>query len=138
MTFEEVYTHDIFANEAGIVLKSLGESGAVMELKIEKRHLNGGSTAHGGAIFLLTDITMAAVANYRQIGSVSIQSDIRFLGAAFEGDTLTAEAVEVFGRKSLFNSRVTVTNQNGDMIAIAEGLYYVKRSFKEAAEGAKG
>ncbi len=130
MTFEEIYKHDKFANDAGITLKSLSEEGAVMEFKVEARHLNAGGTAHGGSIFLLSDITMAAMANFKQIGSVSIQSDIRFLGAAFEGDTLTAEAVEVFGRKSLYNSRVTITNQNGDMIAVAEGLYYVKRSFK--------
>ncbi len=135
MTFEEVYKHDYFANEAGVVLESLNDERAVMTLKIEKRHLNGGSTAHGGAIFLLTDITMAAIANHLQIGSVSIQSDIRFFAAAFEGDTLTAEAVEVFGRKSLFNSRVTVTNQQGELIAVAEGMYYRKQSFKAAAQG---
>ncbi|MFI3282559.1 MAG: hotdog fold thioesterase [Rikenellaceae bacterium] len=132
MIFEDVYPHDIFANEAGVVLKSLNDEGAVMELKIERRHLNGGGAAHGGAIFLLTDITMAAIANHFQLGSVSIQSDIRFLAAAKEGDTLTATAVEVFGRKNLFNSRVSVTNQNGDMIAIAEGLYYRKRDFTVA------
>ncbi len=130
MTFEEIYHKDLFANQTGVRLVSLGEQGAVMELKIEARHLNAGGMAHGGAIFLLTDITMAAMANYRQLGSVSIQSDIRYLGAALEGDTLTAEAVEVFGRKNLYNSRVTVTNQNGEMIAISEGLFYVKRSFK--------
>ncbi len=130
MDFQEIYKLDQFANDAGIRLKSLGEEGAVMEMLIEAKHLNAGATAHGGAIFLLTDITMAAMANFRQIGSVSIQSDIRFLGAALEGDTLTAHATEVFGRKSLYNSRVTVTNQNGEMIAIAEGLYYVKRSFQ--------
>ncbi|MFI3301963.1 MAG: PaaI family thioesterase [Rikenellaceae bacterium] len=134
MTFQEIYKLDQFANDAGVRLISLGEEGAVMELKVEARHLNAGATAHGGAIFLLTDITMAAMANFRQLGSVSIQSDIRFLGAALEGDTLTAHATEVFGRKSLYNSRVVVTNQNGDMIAISEGLYYVKKSFQLAAE----
>ncbi len=129
MKFEDIYPHDAFANQTGVVLKSLTAEGAVMELQIEARHLNGGGAAHGGAIFLLTDITMAAMANFKQVGSVSIQSDIRFLAAAFEGDTLTAEAVEVFGRKNLFNSRVSVTNQKGELIAIAEGIYYVKRNF---------
>lgn len=131
-TFEEIYKYDTFANETGVVLKSLDEEGAVMELKVEKRHINAGGTAHGGVIFLLTDITMAAVANFRQLGSVSIQSDIRFLGAALVGDTLTAKSIEVFGRNALFNSRVTVTNQNNEMIAIAEGLFYVKKNFKIA------
>ncbi len=129
MKFEDIYKLDIFANEAGVRLISLGEDGAVMEVDVEARHLNAGRVAHGGLIFLLTDITMAAMANFRQIGSVSIQSDIRFLAAAKEGDRLTAHATEVFGRKSLYNSRVSVTNQDGELIAIAEGLYYVKKSF---------
>ncbi len=134
MKFEDIYKHDQFANGTGVVLKSLSDEGAVMELKIEARHLNAGGAAHGGAIFVLTDITMAAMANHKQLGSVSIQSDIRFLAAAFEGDTLTAEAVEVFGRKNLYNSRVTVANQKGELIAIAEGMFYVKRSFEVKEE----
>ncbi len=128
MKFEEIYKHDIFANEAGIVLEELNDSHAVMSFVVERRHLNGGNVAHGGVLFLLADITMAAMANHKQPISVSIQSDIRFLAAAFEGERLTAEAVEVFGRKSLYNSRVTITNEKGDLIAIAEGMYHTKRN----------
>ncbi len=134
MNFTEIYKHDIYANEAGITLEELNDEHAIMSLTIEKRHLNAGNVAHGGVLFLLCDITMAAMANHKQLGSVSIQSDIRFLAAAKEGDILTAEAVEVFGRKSLYNSRTTITNQEGEMIAIAEGMYYIKKSFKVAED----
>ncbi|MFI3305861.1 MAG: PaaI family thioesterase [Rikenellaceae bacterium] len=127
MKFEDIYKKDIFANENGVLLEELCDDRAVMTIKIERRHLNGGYTAHGGVIFLLADITMAAMANHRQPLSVSIQSDIRYLVAAFEGDTLRAEAVEVFGRKKLYNSRVSITNQNGDLIAVAEGMFHTKR-----------
>lgn len=130
MTFEEIYKYDIFANEMGITLDELNDDHAKMSVRIERRHLNGGSVTHGGVLATLSDIAMAAIANQRQIGSVSIQSDIRYLAASFEGDTLTAEAVNVFGRKSFSNCRATVTNQKGDIIAIAEGMYYAKRSFK--------
>ncbi|MFI3247867.1 MAG: PaaI family thioesterase [Rikenellaceae bacterium] len=130
MKFEDLYKYDTFANENGVVLDELNDDFAKMSIKIEKRHLNGGATAHGAVIFLLADITMAAMANHKQFPSVSIQSDIRFFAAAFEGDTITAQAVEVFGRKSLNNCRVTIVNQNGDMIAVAEGMFYVKQKFK--------
>ncbi|MFI3317655.1 MAG: PaaI family thioesterase [Rikenellaceae bacterium] len=122
-----MYKNDIFANEAGVVLDELGEGGAKMHVVIEKRHLNAGNVAHGGVIYLLADIAMAAMANYRQPLSVSIQSDIRFLAAAVEGDTLTAVAEEVCARKSLYNSRVDITNQRGELIAIAEGMLHTKR-----------
>ncbi len=127
MKFEEIYKSDIFANEMGILLRELNDDHAVMTLKVEHRHLNGGNTIHGGALFTLADIAMAAMANHRQPLSVSIQSDIRYLAPAFEGDTITAEAVEVFARKRLYNSRVTITNQDGRLIAIAEGMYHTKR-----------
>ncbi len=130
MDFKELYKHDRYANENGVVLEELNDDFARMSIVVEKRHLNGGSAAHGGMIFLLADITMAAMANHKQFPSVSIQSDIRFLAAALEGDKITAEAVEVFGRKSLRNCRVTMTNQRGDLIAIAEGMFYTKQTFK--------
>ncbi|MFI3322644.1 MAG: PaaI family thioesterase [Rikenellaceae bacterium] len=129
MDFQEIYKYDIFANETGAKIVELSDECAIMELTVEKRHLNAGKSAHGGVIFLLADITMAARANCRQIGSVSIQSDIRYFAAALEGDTLRAKAVEVFGRKSLYNCRTEITNQNGDLVAVAEGMFYVKKSF---------
>lgn len=130
MDFKELYKHDIFANDNGVVLESLNDDYAVMSLKVERRHLNGGNTAHGGVIYLLADITMAALANHKQFPSVSIQSDIRFFAAAKEGDVMTATAEEVFSRKNLYNSRVTIVNQCGDKIAVAEGMLYVKHKFQ--------
>ncbi len=127
MKFEELYKEDLFANDQGIVLDELNEQHALMSVTVEHRHKNGGNMAHGGLIFTLADIAMAACANFLQPISVSIQSDIRFLAAANIGDRLTAEAIGVFGRKSMFNSRVTITNQNGDLIAIAEGMFHTKR-----------
>lgn len=119
---------DTFANETGVVLDELNDDHAVMHIEIKPQHLNGVKTAHGGVVYLLADITMAAMANYKQTPSVSIQSDIRFIGAAVEGDTLTAEAVEVSGSgKTLYNSRVTIKNQNGVLIAVAEGMLFTKR-----------
>ncbi len=127
MKFEDLYCKDTFANEAGVVLDEVNDDFAKMSVKVEKRHLNGGNVAHGALLFLLSDMAMAAMANHKQPISVSIQSDIRFLTAAFEGDVLTATAVEVFARKKLYNSRVTISNQDGVLIAIAEGMFHVKR-----------
>ncbi len=127
MKFEELYKEDIFANDLGITLDELNEKHAVMSVTVEHRHKNGGNVGHGGLLFTLADISMAACANFIQPVSVSIQSDIRFLSAAKIGDRLTAEAIGVFGRKSMFNARTTITNQDGELIAIAEGMFHTKR-----------
>lgn len=127
MKFEDLYKNDIFANEAGIELEELNDQHAVMGVTVETRHLNGGNVAHGGLIFTLTDIAMAALANHKQPVSMSIQSDIRFLSSSQLGDRLTAEATEVYGRRSMYNCRVSVRNQRGELIAVAEGMYHTKR-----------
>lgn len=132
MDFKKIYKHDIFANEAGAILDELSDERAVMHLSVEPRHLNGGRVVHGGVVFLLADISMAAIANQHNPISVSIQSDVRFLAAAIEGDTLIAEAVMVFCRKRMSNCRVTITNQRGETIAIAEGMFHLANSVKVA------
>ncbi len=126
MKFEDLYKHDLFANEAGVKLESVNDSQAVMTLRVERRHLNGGNFAHGGAIYLLCDIAMAALANHRQPISVSIQTDIKFISVAAEGDLLTATAEEITGRKNLYYSRVDVHNQDGKLIATASGMLHTK------------
>lgn len=126
MKFEEIYKEDIFANNAGITLDELNDQHAVMSAVVKPEHLNGGKFAHGGFIFTLGDIAMAAIANHLNPISVSIQSDIRFLSVARLGDRLTAEAVGVFARKKLCNCRVSITNQEGDLIAVAEGMFHTK------------
>lgn len=129
MDFREMYKEDIFATETGVVLDELCSDYAKMYLKVEKRHLNAGKVAHGGVLFLLADITMAAMANFLQAPSVSIQSDIRFLSVAKEGDVITAIAEPVYFRKSLSNCRVRVENQDGELIVVAEGMFHTKRKF---------
>ncbi len=137
MEFTEIYKNDIFANQTGIAIQELNDEHAQLAFTVEKRHLNGGNVAHGGAIFTLCDIAMAAMANHKQAISVSIQSDIRFLSAALLGDKLTAEASWVYGRKKMQNCRVSVTNQNGELIAIAEGIFHIKGGLKMDGEATK-
>ncbi|MFR9651386.1 MAG: hotdog fold thioesterase [Rikenellaceae bacterium] len=134
MDFKKIYKHDVFANETGAILDELTDERAMMHLTVEPRHLNGGRVVHGGVVFLLADISMAAMANQHNPISVSIQSDIRFLATAVEGDVLTAEAVLVYGRKRMTNCRVTISNQRGETIAIAEGMFHLAGSIKVEQE----
>ncbi len=120
MDFQELYSQDRFANEMGIKLESLSDDLAQMSFMVTAQHLNAGNAAHGGAIFTLADITMAAIANYKQMVSVSIQSDMRFISAALEGDKLTARAEYIYGRKSSSHCRVSITNQDGKKVCKAK------------------
>lgn len=126
MDCKEFFKRDIFASEAGIILEEVIPGSAKASLTVEKRHLNAGGVAQGGAIFTLSDLAMAAAVNSHGILAFSIQSDIRFLEPAREGDTLTATAVEKLLKKSIAHYSVSVTNQNDVVIALMDGICYRK------------
>ena len=44
-------------------------------------------------------------------------------------DIFANETGAVYGGKTMNNCRVTIINQNEDLAAIAEGMYYAKRKF---------
>jgi acyl-CoA thioesterase len=96
-------------------------------MKIEEEHLNGINTVHGGAIFTLADFTFAVASNSHGVVTVAINVNISFMKAAFKGGTLTATAQEVTINPKLGTYTVNVTDDNGDLIAIFQGMAYRKR-----------
>jgi len=53
------FTKDRFAEYVGIELIELSAGKAKVQLKIEKKHLNGVDLVHGGTIFSLADFAFA-------------------------------------------------------------------------------
>lgn len=127
MDWKEFFKNDKFATDAGVVIETVEPGHAVASLKIEARHLNAGGVAQGGAIFTLADLAMAAAANAHGILSFSIQSDIRFLESATEGETIRAEACERLLKKSVAHYSTTVTGSNGNIVALIDGIFYRKQ-----------
>lgn len=128
MDWKEFFKKDIFAMDAGIVLEEVAPGSAKATLKIEKRHLNAGGVAQGGAVFTLADLAMAAAVNAHGVLAFSIQSDIRYLISAREGDTLTAEAVEKLLARNVAHYHVDITDQKGQLIALFDGVCYRKQA----------
>lgn len=127
MDWKKFFKNDKFATDAGMELETVEPGHAVASFKIEARHLNAGGVAQGGAIFTLADLAMAAAANAHGILSFSIQSDIRFLESAFEGETIRAEARERLLKRNIAHYNATVTNAEGKVIAIVDGILYRKQ-----------
>jgi len=82
---------------------------------------------HGGAIFTLADFTFAVAANTHGTVTVAINGNMSFMKAAFKGGILTATATEVSINPKLGTYTVNVTDDNGDLIAIFQGMAYRKR-----------
>ena len=99
------------------------EGYAKVSLKITKNHTNSLGAAHGGVIFSLADCAFAEASNFGETVAVAVQVNINFLKPAFEGDTLTAEAVRVSDGKTLGLYHITISKQD-KKIAVFSGLAF--------------
>ena len=84
--------------------------------------LNGFSIAHGGAVFALADTAFAHACNSDNVVTVAQQCQINFLQPGRVGDVLTATAKgrTHSGRTGLYD--VTITGNNGAVIAEFRGM----------------
>ena len=126
MTPQEFFYEDLFARKTGVVLMEIGKGYGKAKLEIKKEHLNAGNRTQGGAIFTLADLTLAAAANSHGQLSFSLSSNITFLRASGEGDTLYAEARERYIGRSTGYYQIDITNQKGELIATFESSVFRK------------
>ena len=126
-------THDLFALHAGIELLEVGQGWARARMKVEPHHFNGARTVHGGAIFTLADFAFAAASNSHGTLAMGISTSVSFVKAA-TGGTLHAEAREQARNYKLASYAVTVTDDDGALVAIFQGMAYRKKEPVPPAE----
>ncbi len=117
-TFQE---KDVLAKQLGVKLEEIRPGYARATMKVRDDMSNAAGIGHGGATFILADSTFAFVCNVHNRKALATTCTITFTGAVRLGETLTAEAREVFleGRNGVYD--VTVTNRQGDTVALFRG-----------------
>lgn len=127
-TLEEVraiFENDRFATENGAVIDEIGDHYAKCSLKIEDRHRNAMGAVMGGVSFTIADFAFAVAANWQEIGTVSLNSSITYLGAP-KGEFLTAEAVCVKNGRTTSCYRIIVSDELGNAAATVTTTGYKK------------
>ena len=106
----------------GMKILDAGPAYAVVEMRLEDQHMNGFSIAHGGAVFALADTAFAHACNSDNVVTVAQHCQINFLQPGRVGDVLTATAKgrTHSGRTGLYD--VTITGNNGAVIAEFRGM----------------
>ena len=119
---EAMWRGDHASQWFGMELKGVDEGSAIIALTVEPHHANGLGNCHGGVIFALADTAFAFACNSRNQATVAQHNSITYLAPGHIGDHLTATAQEVSlrGRTGLYD--ITVSNQDGLMIARFNGL----------------
>lgn len=112
-----IFKNDIFATEvSGIIIDAADVNYAKCSMHLDRRHMNAANTVMGGAIFTLADFTFAIAANMGNPQTVSLTSQISYLGVA-KGSSLISEAHCVkSGRNTCFFT-VDISDDLGNKVA---------------------
>lgn len=125
MNIREFIRNDKFALFLGIELLEVADGRAKAKLEIKDEHLNAAQIAHGGAIFTLADLTLAAASNSYGNIAISVNVNISFLKASGKG-VLYAEAFEISKNNKLATYTINVTDAQGELVANIQGMVYRK------------
>ena len=124
--YRKTMTLKDFLSQNDRFAKEVREGYARAEMVVTSEHLNAGGVCQGGAYFTLADIALAAAMNSRGTLTFGIENNIVFLHSAKAGDTLIAEATEVFNHHKIPYVDVRITNQQGELCCVVTGMAYRK------------
>jgi acyl-CoA thioesterase len=122
----EYLKKDQFIQHCDIELLEVAPGHARAKMTLHPHHCNALGTVQGGAIFTLADYTFAAASNSHGSVAVGINVNITYMKAATTG-TLWAEGREVSKNFKLGSYTVEVKDDQGDMVALFQGLAYRKK-----------
>ncbi len=117
---------DQFARHLGIELLELRPGYSRVGLLLEPYMVNGLGLAHGAVIFAVADFAFAAACNSYGTVAVALSMDVHFLASPEPGNQLIAEAHEVHLGRRTGLYRLTVRDENGNLIADLHGMAYRK------------
>ena len=118
---DAMWAEDQASRGLGMELVSVGPGRAELAMTVTDRMVNGHKICHGGFIFTLADSTFAFACNTYNQRTVAQHCAVTFLNAGKLGDRLIARGVEVNrrGRSGIYD--ITVTRQDGTVIAEFRG-----------------
>ena len=119
----KLFEKDRFATCNGAVIDEVEDHYAKYSLKISENHRNAMGAVMGGVYFTLADFAFAVAANWQQTGTVSLNSDIAYLGSA-RGDRLTAEAFCVKNGRTTSYYRIEVKDAEDRLVVIVNTTGY--------------
>jgi acyl-CoA thioesterase len=118
---DAMWADDAASRGLGLELVAVGPGRAELAMTVTERMVNGHKICHGGFIFTLADSTFAFACNTYNQRTVAQHCAITFIEAGKLGDRLTARGVEKNrrGRSGIYD--ITVTRQDGTVIAEFRG-----------------
>ena len=118
---EAMWAGDRASRSLGMEILDVGPGRATLRMTVTDDMVNGHAIGHGGYTFTLADSAFAFACNSRNARTVAQHCAITFIVPGKLGDRLTARAAERSrsGRSGIYD--ITVTRQDGTVIAEFRG-----------------
>lgn len=115
---------DHFTEWLGIIIDEHKEGYCRLHFTVRQEMLNGFGIAHGGILFSAADSAFAFACNSRGQLSVALDAAISFIRTTQIGEQISVEAKELHnGNKTGFYD-ITLTNGQGEIVAVFKGTAY--------------
>lgn len=121
----ELVKNDRIARVFGITLEGYGEGWAKTSMTVREEALNAYDAAHGAALYALSDVAFAVACNSHGQKAVALSVTIHYRRPVIKGKHLFAEAREESRGKTTALYRLKVTEEDGKLVAVADGLAYI-------------
>jgi acyl-CoA thioesterase len=121
----DLFKNDRFSARAGIKIVETLPGYAKCTMEVTEDHLNGIGVLMGGATFTLADFTFSLAANSYGTIAVSQNANITYMRRCNHG-MVTAIATEISRTKRIGVYRVSITDEENQLIAEFTGTCYFK------------
>lgn len=124
---EAMFARDRASQKLGMKIESVAPGRAVLSMMVTDDMIQGHGSCHGGYLFTLADSAFAFSCNTYDKATVASGCSIDYMSGAKAGDVLTATAEEQSrgGRTGVYD--ITLTNQDGRIVALFRGKSYQVR-----------
>lgn len=119
-SLKEFFKQDRYIIKNGIEIVEISEKYAVCKAEITENHLNACDVVQGGMIYTIADFTFAVLANYLHERAVSQTAAITYIKAAENCRTIYAKAEELSFSTHNCIHKVTVYDQDNNILAIMQ------------------
>ena len=116
-----LYERDAASQALGIEIVEVRPGFTRASMQVRPDMVNGHDICHGGMVFSLADSAFAFCCNSFNAVTVAAGATIDFLAPAHKGDRLIATATQVWRSRRTGICEITVTNQDGKVIALFRG-----------------
>ncbi|MEM2125554.1 MAG: hotdog fold thioesterase [Candidatus Methanosuratincola sp.] len=121
---QELISKDRIASLLGVKMLEWGPGRCCLEMVVDENMLNAYGSCHGSAIFALADIAFAVSCNSGGVKSVALSMSVNYRRPVKKGERLIAEAKEESVGSTTALCRIRITNGDGKVVALADGLAY--------------